>query len=100
VSDSYGANARTVWTIPTEPYPEAHFATFPEALVEPCIKAGSREGDTVLDPFAGSGTTLAVARRLGRKAIGIELQPDYLPLIQKRVREAALPLMEAISDTA
>ena len=92
-----GRNKRSVWTIPTQPYPEAHFATFPEALVEPCIKAGSREGDTVLDPFAGSGTTLAVARRLGRKAIGIELQPDYLPLIQKRVRDAAMPLLEALA---
>lgn len=94
----YTRNRRSVWEISPVAYPEAHFATFPEALVEPCIKAGSREGDTVLDPFAGSGTTLAVARRLGRKAIGIELQPDYLPLIQKRVRESALPLMEAISD--
>ncbi len=91
-----GANARSVWEIATQPYPEAHFATFPEALVEPCIKAGSREGDVVLDPFAGSGTTLAVARRLGRKAIGIELQPKYLPLIQRRVSEAALPLVEAM----
>jgi DNA modification methylase len=97
---SLGRNKRSVWEIATQPYPEAHFATFPEALVEPCIKAGSREGDTVLDPFAGSGTTLAVARRLGRKAIGIELQPDYLPLILERVREAAMPLLEALSGEA
>jgi DNA modification methylase len=93
-------NLRTVWTFSTKPYPEAHFATYPEALVEPCIKAGSRVGDTILDPFVGSGTTLAVARRLGRKAIGIELQPNYLPLIRRRVSEAALPLMEAISEPA
>lgn len=91
-----GRNRQSVWSIATEAFPEAHFATFPEALVEPCIKAGSREGDVVLDPFAGSGTTLAVARRLGRRAIGIELQPNYLPLIQRRVMEAAMPLTEAI----
>lgn len=94
-----GRNKRSVWEIATQPYPEAHFATFPEALVEPCIRAGSREGDLVLDPFAGSGTTLAVARRLGRRAVGIELQPDYLPLIQRRVREAALPLVEVMTAT-
>ena len=93
-------NKRSVWEIATQPYPEAHFATFPEALVEPCIKAGSREGDMVLDPFAGSGTTLAVARRLGRRAVGIELQPKYLPLIQHRVRGSALPLIEAIEEAS
>jgi DNA modification methylase len=161
-----GRNLRSVWTIATQPYPAAHFATYPEDLVIPCIKAGTSErgccpdcgapwrrvverpdgseapqratakmfrpnGDrtsagqawqawrdshptkqlgwepgcrhahgtipgTVLDPFAGSGTTLAVARRLGRRAIGIELQPDYLPLIQRRISEAALPLLEAL----
>ena len=163
---STGRNLRSVWTIATQPYPEAHFATFPEDLVIPCIKAGTSEHGccpecgapwrritsteyvkspvhgngsvvgrhyatgqnnfdgagmprvnkqvsttgwqatcshgrepiscSVLDPFAGSGTTLAVARRLGRRAIGIELQADYLPLIQTRVGEAALPLLEAI----
>lgn len=87
-------NKRTVWTVATQPYPEAHFATYPEDLVIPCIKAGSREGDVVLDPFAGSGTTLAVARRLGRRAVGIELNPEYVALIEKRVGAAALPLLE------
>jgi site-specific DNA-methyltransferase (cytosine-N4-specific) len=81
-----GRNKRSVWTIATAPYPEAHFATFPEALVEPCILAGTAEGDTVLDPFAGSGTVLAVATRLRRRSIGIELNPDYLPLIERRIR--------------
>jgi len=81
-------NARTVWTIATEPYPEAHFATFPTALPERCIRAGSRPGDTVLDPFAGSGTTLMVARGLGRNAVGIELSPEYCRLIEQR---CALP---------
>ena len=77
-------NARTVWTIPTQPYPEAHFATFPEAIPERCIKAGSRRGEMVLDPFAGSGTTLAVASRLGRSSIGIELNPEFAALARKR----------------
>jgi DNA modification methylase len=78
-------NKRSVWTIATQPYAEAHFATFPEALVEPCILAGSKVGDVVLDPFAGSGTTLAVALRYQRNAIGIELSQPYSELIRRRV---------------
>ena len=70
-------NLRNVWTINPANFSEAHFATFPMALVEPCIKAGSRAGDTVLDPFAGSGTTGIVAARHGREFVGIELNPDY-----------------------
>jgi len=81
-----GANIRTVWTIATQPYPGAHFATFPEALVEPCVKAGSPEGGTVLDPFGGSGTTARVANRLSRRAILIDLSTDYLD--QAMVRNA------------
>ena len=69
---------RTVWDVPTKPSATAHFAVFPDDLIEPCIKAGSREGDTVLDPFAGSGTTLEVAERLGRNSIGIELNEEYV----------------------
>ena len=80
-----GRNRRTVWTIPTQPYSEAHFATFPEALVVPCVLAGSREGDTVLDPFAGSGTTGKVAVELGREFIGCELNPAYADLAAKRI---------------
>jgi DNA modification methylase len=80
----YLRNKRSVWTIATQPYSEAHFATFPEDLVKPCIMAGSKVGDTVLDPFAGSGTTLKVAIELGRHAIGIELNPSYCDLIERR----------------
>ena len=89
-----GRNKRSVWTIPTKSYLGAHFAVFPEALVEPCILAGSKEGGIILDPFAGSGTSLAVAKRLGRSFIGIELNPAYLPLIEKRLKEVpeTLPL--------
>ena len=83
-----GANKRSVWTIATQPFPDAHFATYPPKLVEPCILAGSRRGDTVLDPFAGSGTTGAVACGLGRQFIGIELNPEYVQLARARIAEA------------
>lgn len=86
-------NKRDVWTVSTSGYPEAHFATFPPALIEPMIVAGCPEGGAVLDPFAGSGTTLAVANRLGRHAIGIELNPEYLPLIEKRCAQATWVLL-------
>ncbi len=77
-------NKRSVWTVATAPYPEAHFATYPPDLIKPCIMAGSRIGDTVLDPFAGSGTTGMVALELGRKAVMIELNPKYCDLIRQR----------------
>ena len=80
-----GRNRRSVWEIATEPYPEAHFATYPSGLVEPCIKAGSREGDLILDPFCGSGTTPMVALRLGRRALGFELNESYVDLGRRRV---------------
>ena len=78
-------NARTVWEISTHPYPGAHFATFPPELASRCIKAGSKPGDTILDPFGGSGTTAAVATGLGRDAIYIDLNPDYLELARNRI---------------
>jgi DNA modification methylase len=81
-------NARTVWTIPTQPYPEAHFATFPEELARRCILAGSAPGDTVLDPFGGSGTVGAVAVKWQRNAVLAELNPAYVELARRRIAEA------------
>jgi DNA modification methylase len=85
-----GRNIRTVWTIPTQPYSGAHFAVFPQALAERCIKAGCPENGTVLDPFAGSGTTLYVARKLGRNAVGFELNEGYRGLIDERLAQGVL----------
>jgi DNA modification methylase len=84
-------NRRSVWTVATRPYKGAHFATFPPALIEPCIRAGSRAGDIVLDPFMGSGTTAAVALQLGRQYLGCELNPDYEPLQRERIEASAAP---------
>ena len=80
-------NKRSVWTVTTKPYRGAHFACFPPDLIEPCILAGSEEGDIILDPFMGSGTTAMVAKSLGRDYMGCELHEDYGKLIQKRVEE-------------
>lgn len=80
-----GRNRRTVWRIPLSKYPEAHFAVFPEGLVELCVMAGSREGGVVLDPFSGSGTAAIVARRLGRNYIGIDNNPAYCKMAEERI---------------
>jgi DNA modification methylase len=77
-------NKRSVWSVVTQPYSDAHFATFPPDLIKPCILAGSRPGDTILDPFGGSGTTGMVALELGRNAILTEINPDYVKLIRER----------------
>lgn len=79
-------NKRTVWTIPPKPFKGAHFAVMPEALVEPCILAGCPEGGIVLDPFAGSGTVGVVALRHGRRFFGIELNPTYAAMADRRIR--------------
>jgi|TARA_R100000081_G_C4803265_1_gene165655 site-specific DNA-methyltransferase (adenine-specific) len=80
-----GKNKRNVWTVTTKPCKEAHFATFPKDLIEPCIKAGCPEGGVVLDPFGGSGTTGIVAKSLNRTAILIELNPEYIEIAKKRI---------------
>lgn len=78
-------NKRSVWTVPTKPFKEAHFATFPEELIEPCILAGCPEGGVVLDPFAGAGTTGVVAARGYRNFIGFEINPEYCEMAQNRI---------------
>lgn len=78
-------NKRTVWTVATRPFPEAHFATFPEELITPCILAGSKPTDVVLDPFTGSGTTGVVALRYHRAFIGIEINPEYADMAERRI---------------
>lgn len=83
-------NRRDVWTIPTKPVKEAHFATYPEKLVEPCILAGSREGGIVLDPFFGSGTTGIVAMRYGRRFVGCELNPEYIEIANRRTNNVQM----------
>jgi DNA modification methylase len=93
--DTAMRNRRSVWTVATRPYKGAHFATFPPALVEPCILAGTRAGDIVLDPFMGSGTTAAVAVESGRSFIGCELNPAYKPLQDERIAGAHSVLAEA-----
>lgn len=80
-----GRNKRSVWTVATRPFAEAHFATMPPELAEPCVLAGSPVGGMVLDPFGGAGTTALVARRLGRRFTHIELNPDYMEIAQRRL---------------
>jgi len=79
-------NKRAVWTIPTKPFPEAHFAVYPEKLIEPMIKAGCPKGGIVLDPFMGAGTTAVIAKKLGRKYLGIEIKQEYIDMANKRIR--------------
>lgn len=86
------ANKRDVWSVPVKPYSGAHFAVYPEELIEPCILAGSKTGDIVLDPFFGSGTTGAVAQKLGRKWVGCELNKNYEKLQNERLAQQGLEL--------
>jgi len=90
-----GANLKSVWTFPTQGYPKAHFATYPEELVRRCVMAATpaeKIGSIVLDPFAGSGTTLAVAKRLGRRAVGYELSEEYCKLAVRRIEAETAPM--------
>ena len=93
--DTEMRNRRSVWTVATVPYKGAHFATFPAELIEPCILAGSKPGQIVLDPFFGSGTTGMVAQNLGRQWMGCELNPEYKPLQNERLQQPGLILESA-----
>ncbi len=86
VREPSGRNRRTIWSIPTDPFPGAHFATFPQKLVEPCILAGSQPDDWVLDPFFGSGTVGVVCEQQHRNYVGIELNPEYVNIAVERLR--------------
>lgn len=94
-----GRNKRSVWTIPTKAYAAAHFATFPPALVEPCVLAGCPEGGVVLDPFAGAATTGLVALRLNRSFVGIELNPEYVEIARERIL-ADSPMLNLAAQVA
>jgi DNA modification methylase len=89
-------NKRSVWEVATQPFPEAHFATFPEELITPCVLAGAPMGGTVLDPFFGSGTVGLVARRMGCKTIGIELKSEYVEIARKRLAQEFIPFHETV----
>jgi len=89
-NDDTGRNKRSVWTVTTRPFSGAHFACYPPDLIKPCIAAGCPEGGIVLDPFFGSGTTGMVAESLGRRWFGIELNPEYEPLIRQRTAQRGL----------
>jgi DNA modification methylase len=93
VGNTENRNKRSVWSINTKPYSGAHFAVYPEELVEPMILAATRVGDIVLDPFFGSGTTGQVAQNLGRKWIGCELNKDYEQLQNERLKQQGLELV-------
>jgi DNA modification methylase len=83
-------NKRDVWFVNSEPTPEAHFATFPEKLIEPCILAGARIDDLVFDPFVGSGTVGKVCDRTSRRWVGLELNPDYIKIAKRQTAQSGL----------
>jgi DNA modification methylase len=85
-------NRRSVWTIATKPFSEAHFATFPPDLVKICLMAGTKVGDVILDPFMGSGTTAVVAKNAGRQFVGIELNPEYIAMAERRLKQEVLAI--------
>ena len=89
---------RSVWDINTQPFPEAHFATFPPALAEPCIRLSTQPGDLVLDPFLGSGTVAQVAIEHGRPFIGIELNPEYVAIARRRIARTGGQLFRRVEE--
>jgi site-specific DNA-methyltransferase (adenine-specific) len=91
-----GRNLRSVWNINTKPFPGAHFATFPSALITPCILAASDEGDFILDPFFGSGTVGVVSQQLDRRFVGIELNADYVAMATVRLAGAPVTKLQAV----
>ena len=91
VRGPHGRNLRSVWDVHTQPYREAHFATFPPSLIEPCVLLGSNENDWVLDPFFGSGTTGEVALASKRRVVGVELNPEYVAIAERRINTAHGP---------
>lgn len=96
-NESLTRNRRSVWTVATAPFPEAHFATFPPDLVEPCVLAGSSIGDTILDPFNGAGTTGVVALSHQRNYVGIERNADYVEMSRRRLRSVAPLFQEEVN---
>ena len=89
-------NKRTIWSINTEPCPEAHFAVFPRSLIRPCILAGSSKDDLVLDPFYGAGTVGVVSKELGRRCVGIELNEEYIEIARKRTKTIQQNLLSQV----
>ena len=98
-AENGGRNKRTVWTVATAPFKGAHFAVFPPKLIEPCVLAGTKPGDLILDPFSGSGTTGMVALRHDRSYVGIELNPEYAAMSRDRIRDDA-PLLNTGLEVA
>lgn len=99
INDYEFRNKRDVWTVATKPYAEAHFAVFPEELIEPCVLAGSKEGDLVLDPFTGSGTTAIVALKHNRNFVGTELNPEYAKIAENRIIDTN-PMFDSVEVVA
>ena len=93
-----GRNRRTVWNVNTTPFPDAHFATFPPALIKPCILSSSRSDDFVLDPFFGSGTVGVVCQELNRQFVGIELNDEYIKIAKNRLNMSDLPILRVVGE--
>lgn len=93
-----GRNRRTVWNVNTSPFSEAHFATFPPALIEPCILSSTHEKDFVLDPFFGSGTVGVVCKEFQRSFVGIELNDEYVRIAKSRLDSVSLPVLKVVGE--